>query len=190
MSESKLRIHPGPRGSSMATDNHVLVTGGAGFIGSHLVDRLLARQSTRVTVLDRLSRGGSARNLAQHEADARFALVVGDVADSELVDRLVSGVDSVIHAAAESHVDRSIDGPRGFVVSNVLGTQHVLDSCRAHGARMLMVSTDEVYGAGDPDGGYFDEDHALRPRSPYAASKAAADLICQAYFTTYGMPVV
>ena len=173
----------------MATDIHVLVTGGAGFIGSHLVDELLSRGTTRVTVLDRLSRGGSAGNLVQHEADPRFALVVGDVADPELVERLVSGVDAVIHAAAESHVDRSIDGPREFVISNVLGTQHVLDACRSRGARMLMVSTDEVYGAGDPDGGLFDEDHALRPRSPYAASKAAADLICQAYFTTYGTPI-
>ena len=174
----------------MATDIHVLVTGGAGFIGSHLVDELLARPSTRVTVLDRLSRGGARQNLATHEEDPRFALVVGDVADAELVDRLVSRVDSVVHAAAESHVDRSIDGPGGFTISNVVGTQNVLDACRARGARMLMVSTDEVYGPGDPEGGLFDEDAALRPRSPYAASKAAADLMCQAHFATYGVPVI
>jgi dTDP-glucose 4,6-dehydratase len=173
----------------MATEIHVLVTGGAGFIGSHMVDELLAREGSRVTVLDRLSRGGSAENLVQHRADPRFALVVGDVADRDLVERLVSGADAVIHAAAESHVDRSIDGPREFVVSNVLGTQHVLDACRSRGVRMLMVSTDEVYGAGDEEGGLFDEEHALRPRSPYAASKAAADMICQAYFTTYGTAV-
>ena len=173
----------------MATDTHVLVTGGAGFIGSHLVDALLLREATRVTVLDRLSIGGAPENLAGHEDDPSFTLVVGDVGDAELVERLVSGVDAVIHAAAESHVDRSIDGPREFVFTNVLGTQHVLDACRARGARMLMVSTDEVYGAGDPDGGVFDEDHVLRPRSPYAASKAAADLLCQAYVATYGLPI-
>jgi dTDP-glucose 4,6-dehydratase len=174
----------------LATDIHVLVTGGAGFIGSHLVDELLTRLSTRVTVLDRLSRGGARQNLAAHEDDPRFTLVVGDVADPELVDRLVSGADSVVHAAAESHVDRSIEGPGEFTVSNVMGTQNVLDACRTRGARMLMISTDEVYGPGDPDGGLFDEDAPLRPRSPYAASKAAADLMCQAYVATYGVPVV
>jgi dTDP-glucose 4,6-dehydratase len=174
----------------LATDIHVLVTGGAGFIGSHLVDELLTRPSMRVTVLDRLSRGGARQNLAAHENDPRFTLVVGDVADPELVERLVSSADSVVHAAAESHVDRSIDGPAGFTMSNVLGTQNVLEACRARGARMLMISTDEVYGPGDPDGGLFDEDAALRPRSPYAASKAAADLMCQAYVTTYDVPIV
>jgi dTDP-glucose 4,6-dehydratase len=174
----------------LATDIHVLVTGGAGFIGSHLVDELLTRPATRVTVLDRLSRGGARQNLAAHEEDPRFTFVVGDVADPELVDQLVSSADSVVHAAAESHVDRSIDGPGGFTISNVVGTQNVLDACRARGARMLMISTDEVYGPGDPDGGLFDEDAPLRPRSPYAASKAAADLMCQAYVATYGLPVV
>ena len=174
----------------MATDNHVLVTGGAGFIGSHLVDELMARPSTRVTVLDRLSQGGARQNLAAHEDDPRFTFVVGDVADAELVARLVSDADAVVHAAAESHVDRSIDGPGGFTISNVLGTQNVLDACRAGETRMLMVSTDEVYGPGAPDGGLFDEDSALRPRSPYAASKAAADLMCQAHVATYGVPVI
>jgi dTDP-glucose 4,6-dehydratase len=174
----------------MATDTHVLVTGGAGFIGSHVVDALLTRDAVRVTVVDRLSRGGARANLQAHEDDPRFTFVAGDVADAELVERLVTGVDAVVHAAAESHVDRSIDGPREFVLSNVLGTQHVLDACRERGARMLMVSTDEVYGTGDPQGGSFDEDHAIHPRSPYAASKAAADLLCQAYVATYDLPIV
>ena len=174
----------------MATDTHVLVTGGAGFIGSHVVDALLTREAVRVTVVDRLSRGGARANLQAHEDDPRFTFVVGDVADAELVERLVTGVDAVVHAAAESHVDRSIDGPREFVLSNVLGTQHLLDACRERGARMLMVSTDEVYGTGDPQGGSFDEDHAIHPRSPYAASKAAADLLCQAYVATYDLPIV
>jgi dTDP-glucose 4,6-dehydratase len=90
-----------------------------------------------------------------------------------------------VHAAAESHVDRSIDDPRGFFWSNLMGTQTVLEAVLAYGRRMLMISTDEVYGPGDPEGGVFHEDHGLRPRSPYAASKAGADLLCQAYMTTY-----
>jgi dTDP-glucose 4,6-dehydratase len=174
----------------MATDTHVLVTGGAGFIGSHLVDALLAREDVRVTVLDRLSRGGARANLEQHEENPRFMLIVGDVGDAELVERLVAQADAVIHAAAESHVDRSIDGPREFILTNVLGTEHVLDSCRNRGARLLLLSTDEVYGSGEPDGSKFDEDAALRPRSPYAASKAAADMMCRSCFVTYGQPVI
>jgi len=170
-------------------DPHVLVTGGAGFIGSHLVDALMARPSTRVTVLDRLSAGGSRLNLQQHERDPRLSFVQGDVNDTALVRELVSGSDVVVHAAAEAHVDRSIDDPRGFLQSNLLGTHTVLEAVRALGRRMLMISTDEVYGPGEPGGGLFDEDHALRPRSPYAASKAAADLLCQAFVTTYGVDV-
>jgi dTDP-glucose 4,6-dehydratase len=171
------------------TQRRVLVTGGAGFIGSHLVDRLLEDPGGRVTVLDRLSTGGSRANLEQQGQDPRFRLVVGDVVDPDTVRELVGQADEVIHAAAESHVDRSIGAPREFLVSNVLGTQTVLEACREFGKRMLMISTDEVYGAGDPDGGLFDEDRALAPRSPYAASKAAADLLCQAYVATYGMNV-
>jgi dTDP-glucose 4,6-dehydratase len=175
--------------TSMASERHVLVTGGAGFIGSHLVDALLERPGTRVTVLDRLSTGGSRMNLAHHDGDARLTFVRGDVNDRALVGELVSGVDAVVHAAAESHVDRSIDDPRAFLESNLMGTQTVLERVRAEERRMLMISTDEVYGPGDPGDGLFDEDHALRPRSPYAASKAAADLLCGAYVTTYGADV-
>jgi dTDP-glucose 4,6-dehydratase len=102
---------------------------------------------------------------------------------------LVERADAVIHAAAESHVDRSVDAPVDFVGTNVLGTAVVLDACREHGTRMLMLSTDEVYGQGSPDGGAFSEDDALHARSPYAASKAGADLLCGAYATTYGVPV-
>jgi dTDP-glucose 4,6-dehydratase len=150
---------------------------------------VLQRPNTRVTVLDRLSTGGSRANLEQHDDDPRFRFVLGDVNDAPLVRELVSGATSVIHAAAESHVDRSIDDARGFLDVNVLGTQTVLDAVRAMGRRLLMLSTDEVYGAGDPAGGVFDEDHALRPRSPYAASKAAADLLCQAYVSTFDADV-
>jgi dTDP-glucose 4,6-dehydratase len=102
---------------------------------------------------------------------------------------VVVGVDAVIHAAAESHVDRSIDDPASFLRTNVLGTQSVLDACRERGTRMLMISTDEVYGPGEPGDGMFDETHPVRPASPYAASKAAADLLCSAYVTTYRVPV-
>jgi dTDP-glucose 4,6-dehydratase len=168
---------------------HVLVTGGAGFIGSHLVDLLLEDPARRVTVLDRLSAGGSRMNLEQHVGDDRLRLVVADVNDADIVGGLVAEADAVVHAAAESHVDRSIDDPRGFFVTNVLGTQAVLEAVRATGRRMLMISTDEVYGPGDPAGGSFGEDHPMRPRSPYAASKAAADLACQAYAATYGVDV-
>lgn len=173
----------------MADAPHVLVTGGAGFIGSHLVDLLLERPDRRVTVLDRLSRGGSLANLEAHAGDPRFRFVRGDVGDAGLVGRLVADADAVVHAAAESHVDRSIDAPRAFLEANVLGTQSVLEACRLHGRPMLMVSTDEVYGPNAPAAPPFDEDAPLRPRSPYAASKAAADLLCQAYHATYGTPV-
>ena len=172
----------------MATDTHILVTGGAGFIGSHLVDALLAR-GAHVTVLDRLSTGGSRANLQEHDGDPRLRFVLGDVADAPLVRNVIAGVDAVIHAAAESHVDRSIDDPASFLRTNVLGTQSVLDACRERGTRMLMVSTDEVYGPGEPGDGTFDEAHPIHPASPYAASKAAADLLCTAYVTTYGVPV-
>jgi dTDP-glucose 4,6-dehydratase len=177
---------PGP--PDPAGPEHVLVTGGAGFIGSHLVDLLLA-EGRRVTVLDRLSVGGSRMNLEQHDGDPSFRFVEGDVRDREAVEPLVRETGAVVHAAAESHVDRSIDDPRPFFETNVLGTQTVLEAVRASGARMLMVSTDEVYGPGDPSGGLFDEDAPLRPRSPYAASKAAADLACQAYVATFGVNV-
>ena len=172
----------------MATDRHVLVTGGAGFIGSHVVDELLAR-GDRVTVVDRLSTGGSRANLEEHDDDPRLRFVEGDVADASLMRELVTGVDAVIHAAAESHVDRSIDDPTAFLRTNVLGTQAVLEACREGGTRMLLLSTDEVYGSGEPGEGAFDEGHPLRPASPYAASKAAADLLCTAYATTYDVVV-
>jgi dTDP-glucose 4,6-dehydratase len=167
----------------------VLVTGGAGFIGSHLVDLLLLGPETHVTVLDRLSTGGSRANLEEHDGDPRFTFVQGDVRDAATVAPLVDRADAVIHAAAEAHVDRSVDAPLDFVQTNVTGTATVLDACRERSTRMLMLSTDEVYGQGSADGGTFSEDDTLRPRSPYAASKAAADLLCGAYAATYGVPV-
>jgi dTDP-glucose 4,6-dehydratase len=140
-------------------------------------------------VLDRLSTGGSRANLEAHDGDPRLRFVLGDVADAELVDELVAGAHSVIHAAAESHVDRSIEDPAAFLRTNVIGTQSVLESSRRHGVRMLMLSTDEAYGPGEPTESVFGEGHPLKPASPYAASKAAADLLCSAYVVTYGAPV-
>jgi dTDP-glucose 4,6-dehydratase len=175
---------------TLVSDSHVLVTGGAGFIGSHLVDALLVHPAARVTVLDRLSTGGSIANLEHHVEDDRLTFVRGDVRDGSVIDPLVARADAVIHAAAETHVDRSIDAPDEFLSTNVIGTRVVLEACAEHATPMLMISTDEVYGAGDPEGGTFDEDAPLRPRSPYAASKAAADLLCAAWVTTYGVPVI
>jgi dTDP-glucose 4,6-dehydratase len=172
----------------VTSDSHVLVTGGAGFIGSHLVDELMADADLRVTVLDKLTYAGNLDNLAVHVDHPRFRFVRGDVADAALVDELVSGADRVIHAAAESHVDRSIEGPGEFVRTNVVGTQVVLDACRDRDRRLLLVSTDEVYGQGR-DGTSFAESDPPAPRSPYAASKAAAELIARAYATTYGTAV-
>ena len=165
----------------------ILVTGGAGFIGSHLVDLLLERPATNVTVLDKLTYAGSRENLAHHDADPRFRFVQGDVAEVETVEPLVADANRVIHAAAESFVDRSIEDSRVFVISNVLGTQVMLEACRELSRPMLLVSTDEVYGSSEDEA--FTEGSPLRPRNPYAASKAGADLLVQAYAATYGMPV-
>lgn len=172
----------------MGERRRILVTGGAGFIGSHLVDLLLERPDVEVTVLDALTYAGTRRNLLAHEGDPRFRFVRGDVADPAIVGPLVAEADHVVHAAAESFVDRSIEDPRSFVVTNVLGTQVVLEACRRSDASMTFVSTDEVYGQNAPEG-RFTEDAPMRPRSPYAASKAGADLLCGAYATTYGTRV-
>jgi len=165
----------------------ILVTGGAGFIGSHLVDLLLERPGTEVVVLDKLTYAGTRRNVEHHEPNPRFRFVRGDVSDAAAVVPLVEEADRVVHAAAESFVDRSIEDSRAFVVSNVLGTQVMLEACRELGRPMLFVSTDEVYGSSE--GEPFAEDAPMRPRNPYAASKAGADLLCRSYVTTYRMPV-
>jgi len=169
----------------MGERERILVTGGAGFIGSHLVDLLLERQGTEIVVLDKLTYAGTRANLAHHEADPRFTFVHGDVTDAETIAPLVEGADHVVHAAAESFVDRSIEDSRAFVLSNVLGTQVVLEACRVLETPLVFVSTDEVYGSneGDP----FREHDPMRPRNPYAASKAGADLLVHSYVVTYGV---
>ena len=170
----------------------LLVTGGAGFIGANYVRMLLERGGDRVVNLDLLTYAVNLENLAGCEGRPDYRFVRGDVRDRALLDRLLAEerIEAVVHFAAESHVDRSIDDPREFLDTNILGTQTLLESARRAGvARFLQVSTDEVYGSLGPTG-LFTEDSPLAPNSPYAASKAAADLVCRAYHRTYGFPVL
>jgi dTDP-glucose 4,6-dehydratase len=167
---------------------NVLVTGGAGFIGSHFVDRLLDEGGDqRVTVLDALTYAGTRENLSHREEDERFRFVHGDIVEAEAVDPLVKDADLVVNFAAESFVDRSIGDARPFAVTNVQGTLTILDACRRHEVRMVQVSTDEVYGS-TPEGA-FTEESPLQPNNPYSATKAGADLLCRSYHRTYGMDV-
>ena len=168
----------------------ILVTGGAGFIGSNFVRRIIDGTFSgfsAVTVLDKLTYAGTLTNLMELPADS-FKFIKGDICDAELVGRLVQEHDIVVNFAAESHVDRSINGARDFVVTNVLGTQTLLDAVKDSKVRtFLQVSTDEVYGSIEK--GSWPETDPLLPNSPYAASKAAADLICRSYFKTHGLDI-
>jgi dTDP-glucose 4,6-dehydratase len=170
----------------------ILVTGGCGFIGSNFI-RLTLQQRPDITVLnlDALTYAGNLANLADVLADPRHVFVRGDIADRELVRRIFcEGVHSVFHLAAESHVDRSIYDATPFVRTNVLGTQVLLDAAREFGVeRFIHVSTDEVYGSLGPTGA-FTESTPLAPNSPYAASKAAADLLVRSYVHTFGLPAI
>jgi dTDP-glucose 4,6-dehydratase len=179
----------------------MLVTGGAGFIGSNFVRLVLAQTSDRVVVLDKLTYAGSRRTLADVAAHERFAFIEGDVADRACVDRLLHErrPSSVVNFAAETHVDRSIDEPGGFVHTNIVGTFQLLEASRRHLAglsaaersafRLLHVSTDEVYGSLGP-AGRFTERTPYAPNSPYAASKASADHLVRAYHRTFGLPAL
>lgn len=169
----------------------ILVTGGAGFIGSHYVRTMLAGgytgyEQARVTVLDRLTYAGNLDNLpASH---ARLDFVHGDIRDRRLLLELLPGHDAVVHFAAESHVDRSVSGPGVFVRTNVDGTDALLDTCVKTGVeRFVHISTDEVYGS--IERGSWSEERPLLPNSPYAASKAASDLLARSYWRTYGLAV-
>jgi dTDP-glucose 4,6-dehydratase len=172
---------------------NVLVTGGAGFIGANFVRRLIATSEDRVVNLDLLTYAGNLENLAGLEQHPRYRFVRGDIDDRQLVRGLLAeeSVEAVVHFAAESHVDRSLDAPRAFLQTNLLGTQTLLEEARqAQVARFLQVSTDEVYGSLGPAEAPFTETSPLAPNSPYAASKAAADCLCRAYHHTYGFPVL
>jgi dTDP-glucose 4,6-dehydratase len=198
----------GPSGATtsdhIGPNAHLLVTGGAGFIGSELVRQVLGRRDgTRVTVLDKLTYAGNRANLAPVEADpeqaARFAFVHGDIADPEVVGPLVEAADAVVNVAAETHVDRSILDPEAFLRTGVIGVHVLLEAVRretdraragdrSNAPRFLQVSTDEVYG--EVASGRSREDDALAPRSPYAAAKAAGELLVRACHVTFGLDVV
>ncbi len=185
----------------------MLVTGGAGFIGSNFIHYILSHDSeiSLLVNLDLLTYAGNLDNLKTVENDPRYHFVKGDIRDKDLVEKLFAeyNFDTVVHFAAESHVDRSITEPEVFLTTNVVGTQTLLDTAKRHwkvdpedkysrefrpGVRYLQVSTDEVYGALGATG-LFTEQTPLSPNSPYSASKAGADLIVRAYHETYGMPV-
>lgn len=179
----------------------LLVTGGAGFIGGNFVHLLMAETDCRVVNLDKLTYAGNLDTLASLGGNPRHIFVEGDIGDRALVARLLAEyeVDALVNFAAESHVDRSIDGPAEFVTTNVVGTFNLLDCARAYwsglGAaaqrafRFLHVSTDEVYGSLGPTG-LFTEITPYAPNSPYSASKAASDHLVRAWFHTYGLPVL
>jgi dTDP-glucose 4,6-dehydratase len=172
----------------------ILVTGGAGFIGSHFVRSTLAGgyqpfAGCDILVLDKLTYAGNLTNLDAVRSNPQLTFVEGDILDVRLVHDVLSGVDAVVHFAAESHVDRSILGAADFVMTNVVGTQTLLDAAvRQRIGRFVHVSTDEVYGS--IASGSWSETHLLEPNSPYAASKAASDLIARAYAVTHGLDVV
>lgn len=172
----------------------LLVTGGAGFIGRNFVELLRReRPDHELVVLDLLTYAGSRDAVAAFDADPCIHFVQGDVSDGALLDALFQrhAPDGVVHFAAESHVDRSISSPSVFLQTNVLGTQVLLEAVRRHGGpRMVMVSTDEVYGSLGDDDPPFTESSLIQPRSPYSASKAAGDHLCQAWVHTYGLDVV
>lgn len=171
----------------------LLVTGGAGFIGSHHVRTVLqggfaGYEPDEVVVLDALTYAGNRANLDPVADDPRLRFVHGDIRDAETVDAAVAGTDHVVHFAAESHVDRSIGGAADFVSTNVVGTQVLLDAALRHGVeRFVHVSTDEVYGS--IASGSWTEEQPLQPNSPYSASKAGSDLLARAYHRTHGLPV-
>lgn len=169
----------------------ILVTGGAGFIGSNFVRTLLeggypGHEDDRVTVVDKLTYAGTLRNLPTDHP--RLTFVHGDICDAVLLDKVFPGHDAVVHFAAESHVDRSVTGAEAFVRTNVLGTQALLEAALRHEIGVfLQISTDEVYGSIEE--GYWTEDEPLLPNSPYAASKASADLLARSYWRTHGLDV-
>lgn len=188
---------------------NILVTGGAGFIGSNLVHYLLGEASRelgveigRVVTLDKLTYAGNRASLSDVEDDPRHVFVQGDIGDSSRVASLLRehSIDTVMHLAAESHVDRSIDNPEEFIMTNFVGTYRLLEAFRRYAVetgrmndpnlRFLHVSTDEVFGSLGPDDPAFCEDTPYAPNSPYSASKAGSDHLARAYHHTYGLPVI
>lgn len=184
-------------------DTHtILVTGGAGFIGSNFIHVAFRRSSNiRIINLDKLTYAGNLDSLQDVENDPRYTFVHGDICDCEMVSKLLSQYqpDALIHFAAESHVDRSIDGPAVFIETNINGTFSLLEAARAYYRtledekrtrfRFIHISTDEVYGSLG-ENGFFTEETPYAPNSPYSASKASSDHLARAYYHTYGLPVI
>lgn len=180
----------------------ILVTGGAGFIGSNFVLDWCAQHDELVINLDKLTYAGNMHNLASLQHNDKHLFVQGDIADTALVTGLLEhhGVRAIVHFAAESHVDRSIHGPEDFIQTNIVGTFRLLETARHYwhalptaaqqAFRFLHVSTDEVYGSLDSEEAPFTETHRYQPNSPYSASKAASDHLVRSYFHTYGLPVL
>ncbi|MEW5950180.1 MAG: dTDP-glucose 4,6-dehydratase [Thermodesulfobacteriota bacterium] len=169
---------------------HILITGGCGFIASNFIHYLLERYDYRIINLDALTYAGNPENLREFENNPRYKFIHGRIEDVNAVKKALRGVDRIVHFAAESHVDRSITNAQPFIQTNVAGTQVLLDACRqAKIDRFIHVSTDEVYGSlGDKD--RFTETTPLAPNSPYAASKAASDLLVRATAKTHGLPAI
>ncbi|TQK19006.1 dTDP-glucose 4,6-dehydratase [Microbacterium sp. SLBN-154] len=166
---------------------HLLVTGGAGFIGSNFVHHVLEHTDHRVTVLDKLTYAGNRASLAGLPEN-RLTFVQGDIADAELVDTLVVGVDAIIHYAAESHNDNSLHDPRPFLDTNIVGTYTLLEAARRHGTRFHHISTDEVYGDLElDDPARFTESTPYNPSSPYSSTKAGSDLLVRAWVRSFGV---
>ena len=171
----------------------LLVTGGLGFIGSNFILMMLKEQpGVRVVNLDKMTYAGNPLNLAEIQSDARYTWVKGDTADEAIVEQVLSagGFDCIVNFVAESHVDRSIVSAAPFVHSNFVGTQVLLDAALKHQVpRFVQISTDEVYGSLGREGA-FSESSPIAPNNPYSATKAAADMLCRAYFKTHGFPVM
>lgn len=167
---------------------NIIVTGGCGFIGSNFVRHVVREHlDVHVTVLDKLTYAGNPENIAGLPAD-QVELVVGDICDAELLERVVPGHDAIVHFAAESHNDNSIAGPEPFLRTNVEGTYRLLEACRKHDVRLHHVSTDEVYGdLALDDPARFTEETPYKPSSPYSSTKAASDMLVRAWARTYGV---
>lgn len=169
----------------------LLVTGGAGFIGSNFIRYWINRYpKDSIVNLDKLTYAGRVENLLDISTSSRYTFVKGDITKRGDVDAAIADVDTVVHFAAESHVDRSIEDPLVFIKTNVWGTGVLLDACLRHGRkRFHHVSTDEVYGELGPKDPAFNEKSSPNPRSPYASSKAASDMLVKTYYTAYGLPI-
>ena len=169
----------------------ILVTGGLGFIGTNFIRSMLDEsKDVRVINLDKMSYGSNPNNLREYEKDSRYKFIRGDIAEYNLVEKLVRNVDAIVNIAAETHVDRSIANPEEFLRSNTIGVFNLLEAIRKvnREARFIQVSTDEVYG--DILEGSFKENDRLMPSNPYSASKAAADMFCLAYHRTYSLDII